>query len=476
MLPSPSAEPGTRKLSEVARRVVAPSSIVDSAWFDLERTFVKLGIGFDGWQDGAGQLILGLDSSGKYACTVGGACLCLPRQVGKTYLIGNLCFALCVRFPGLLVIWTAHHGDTAAETFSAMYGMSQRQKILPHVRKTFNSDNHKEIIFRNGSRILFGARARGFGRGIPGVDVLVCDEAQNLPERAVDDMLATLNTSKNGLPIFLGTPPTPLDASDAWRRMRDDAASGESDDTVWIECGADPDADPNDRDQLAKANPSYPHRTPWSSILRLKKRSSPESWLREGLGIWDEDASVFPLWSTYRGDRPPGLAVGALAVAAEVEQRHCSITVAGVYGERAFVRSLQYGPGIGWAVGAIRGWHRRFRVPVLVSRTGPASSLIDQLTNVGVDVQVVQPDDEYNAAPQFSRLVLDGLLSHAGDSELDNAVRAAVKQTSGDRWRWARRRSAADISPLEGVTLATWGAVTPQPGQLTRVRGSVHTQ
>lgn len=237
MLPSPIAEPGTRKLSEVTRRVVAPASIVDSAWFDLERTFVQLGISFDSWQDGAGQLILGLDSSGKYASSVGGACLCLPRQVGKTYLIGFLVFALCKKFPGLLVLWTAHHGNTATETFSTMFGMSQRVKIRPHVRKTFNSDNHKEIIFRNSSRILFGARARGFGRGIPGVDVLVFDEAQNLPESALDDMISTLNTAPNGLPIFLGTPPTPRDASEFWLRKRARAASGESDDGVWIECG-----------------------------------------------------------------------------------------------------------------------------------------------------------------------------------------------------------------------------------------------
>src|SRR5690606_6142793 len=149
------------------------------------------------------------------------------------------------------------------------------------VDRVTTGNGDEAVWFGNGSRILFGARERGFGRGFAGVDVLVFDEAQILTDKALDAMLATMNTAPNALALFMGTPPLPTDPSEAFTRMRADALSGDSDDLVWIECGADPDADPDDRKQWAKANPSYPHRTPLTSMLRLRKKLHPESWLRE---------------------------------------------------------------------------------------------------------------------------------------------------------------------------------------------------
>ncbi|EUA66057.1 gp2 domain protein [Mycobacteroides abscessus] len=43
--------------------------------------------------------------------------LSIPRQVGKTYLVACIIFALCLIHPGLTVIWTAHRKTTAAEDF-----------------------------------------------------------------------------------------------------------------------------------------------------------------------------------------------------------------------------------------------------------------------------------------------------------------------------------------------------------------------
>lgn len=466
-MPQPaSVAPGTRKLSEVARRVVRPSTAVDSAWFDLDSTFIKLGIPFDAWQDGAGQLILATDENGKYSCTVGGACLSLPRQVGKTYLIGSLAFALAVKDSGLLIIWTAHHADTAAETFKSMVAMTQRQKIAPHVRKTYDSDNHKEIVFRNGSRILFGARARGFGRGIPGVSVLICDEAQILPERAMDDMLATLNTAKNGLPIFLGTPPTPNDPSDAFRRMRDEALSGESDDIVWIECAADPDADPDDRDQWGKGNPSYPHRTPIESMLRMRKRLTPESWMREGLGIWDEDgADVFAgAWPSCLTAERPTKPPTSIAVACSVELSQSAIVAAVDEGDRVYIRPLQYGPGTQWVVDAAAGYAAEFDATVVVDGGGPAKVLVPNLELAVSDLRVLSTEDVKDACAEMFTLVQNEGIAHRGDDELDTAVRGAVKRPLGDRWAWGRRKSASDVSALEAATFAAWDALHSDSG------------
>jgi hypothetical protein len=51
----------------------------------------KLGITFDDWQDGAGRVILAKRADGNLAAMIDGVGMSLPRQVGKTYLIGAMC-------------------------------------------------------------------------------------------------------------------------------------------------------------------------------------------------------------------------------------------------------------------------------------------------------------------------------------------------------------------------------------------------
>jgi hypothetical protein len=100
------------------------------------------------------------------------------------------------------------------------------------------------IEFRNGSRILFGARERGFGRGIPKIGVVVLDEAQILGQNAIDDMIPATNQAENPLIFYIGTPPKPSDPSEVFVNLRQEAIDGESDDTLYIEFSADPDAEP----------------------------------------------------------------------------------------------------------------------------------------------------------------------------------------------------------------------------------------
>src|SRR5690606_5932819 len=293
--------PSTRRLSEVARHVVIPSGIVTTGWPAVERRCREFGDEFDEWQRGAGRVILGKRADGVYAATVGGVVLSIPRQVAKTFLVSRIVFALCVEFPGLKVLWTAHRTRTSTNTFRSLQGYAQRKAVRPHLARTRNdgiraANGEQEIQFANGSVIMFGAREAGFGRGFDEVDVEVFDEAQILTVRALEDMVAATNQSRHphgALLFFMGTPPRPVDPGEVFTMKRQEALSGGADDTVYIECSADPDADPDDQGQWRKANPSFPHRTPLRSMLRLRKNLPGEdSWRREALGIWDEQAAV----------------------------------------------------------------------------------------------------------------------------------------------------------------------------------------
>lgn len=296
----PRTKPSTPRLSDVARHVVVPPAAVATGWPAVEQKCADLGITFRPWQPGVGRVILAKRADGKYAATVGGAGLAIPRQVGKTFLVGAIVFALCLLHPNLTVIWTAHRVTTAEETFGKMQAFARRKSIRPHVAKIVLGSGDEAVLFKNGSRILFGSRDNGFGLGFDEVDVLIFDEAQRLTETTLDDMIPATNQSRqptSALVLFMGTPPRPTDRGEVFTRMRTEALSGDDEDTAWVEFGADPDYEPTsapadlteaDWEQIAKANPSYPQDTPREAILRMRKKLGPDSFKREGMGIWDE--------------------------------------------------------------------------------------------------------------------------------------------------------------------------------------------
>jgi hypothetical protein len=149
--------------------------------------------------------------------------------------------------PGLTVLWTAHRTRTATKTFGSLKGMTSRKRIAPFMLEPRNTNGEQEIRFKNGSVIMFGAREQGFGRGFDEVDIEVFDEAQILTEKALEDMVAATNQSRHeagALLFFMGTPPRPGDPGEEFTNRRNEAISGKSEDMVYVEFSADPDATP----------------------------------------------------------------------------------------------------------------------------------------------------------------------------------------------------------------------------------------
>jgi hypothetical protein len=309
----------TLRLSEVARHLVIPEGIVDSLWFEVEERCREFGDEFDAWQDGLGQVMLGIREDGMFAATVGGIAMSIPRQVAKTFIVGRTVVALCSLYPDLTVLWTAHRLRTATMTFDKLKAFVTRPSVRPYLEPGRNmgtairdANGEQEIPFANGSRIMFGAREQGFGRGFDEVDVEVFDETQILTLRALEDMVAATNQSRfphGALLFYMGTPPRPGDAGEMFTARRDKALkakaeAGQEDfgepvavgDALYVECSADPEAGHpggpslDDPEQVATANPSYPHRTPPVSVARLRENlPDDDSWRREGLGVWDKD-------------------------------------------------------------------------------------------------------------------------------------------------------------------------------------------
>lgn len=466
---APQTTRSTPKLSEAARHLVLPAGIVSTGWPAVRDTCGNLGVRFDPWQDGAGRAILGKGADGLYAADA--VVLSIPRQVGKTYLIGWLCFALCLIFPNLTILWTAHRYKTATETFQSMKGMSRRQRVRPHIVKVTQGAGDQVIYFRNGSRILFGARERGFGRGFADVDAVVFDEAQILTEAAIDDMIPATNVAANPLILYIGTPPKPTDPGEVFTRHRDEALSGTSSDELYIELSADDDADAMDREQWAKANPSYPHRTTDRAMLRMLKNLTPEAFLREGLGIWGEPETAEPVipaeaWEACRDPESKRVGDAVLALDVSPDRAFAAVSMAALNGDGIPMgQVVRHGPGATWAVpevGAIvraKGIHR-----VVVDSVGPPKNLIpDLIEEVGdaAEVLVMKSGDVTDAFGDLFDGVMTGQRRHLGQPELDASLAAATTRLIDSRKAWDRRRDGDDITCLVSYCHALWGQALP---------------
>jgi hypothetical protein len=463
-----------RKLSEVAKKLVTPVGITGSYWPKVRNTCNdRLGLSLDRWQDGVAGLLLAHRADGALAHTIGGFGLCVCRQVGKTHTITCVLFGLCVQYPGLLVIWTSHHVKTNSETFQSVQAYCKRSKIRPFIRKVYLGSGDEAVEFANGSRILFGARERGFGRGIPGVDVLMSDEAQILTQRAMQDMLATLNTSRLGLHIYVGTPPKPIDASEMFRVMRQEAWSGDATDVVWIECGADEDADIDDVEQWMKANPSCPHRTPVVSIQRLRRRLDDDGFRREALGIWDsDDASTFDLaaWATLadRGADTPRRA--ALVIDMSPDRRHCWIGVAGEVGtddgEKVLLMATETTAAT--AVEKVQKLIDERDIVDVSITSGAARALEPALVEAAIDYQRLTPADVGASYSCLQEGIKNRSVCHVDQDELNTAMLMTRTRfvTSGEVELFDRKNYSVNLSPAVACACALfrWGLMaTPMP-------------
>lgn len=473
-----------RRLSEIAQRLVQPEDVTSSDFKLINGAAVKAGIQYDLWQKGFLYLLFAKRADGKYACGSGGAVLSSCRQIGKTFTVGTAIFILCAGRAGTLVIWTAHHTRTSDETFSDMCDLTRNPKLSRYVQNVRRANGQQEIRFTNGSRIMFGARENGFGRGLHSADIEVFDEAQILTIKALDNLIPIVNTSPNPLIVFMGNPPKPGDQCEAFEEKRSTALSGKSNDMLYVELGADRDCDLDDRNAWAKANPSYPKRTSEQAIMRMRNLLAEDSFRREALGIWDEHVAVRAidpkLWKqsetmqvpdvgipSFALDMPPDrstLVIGnalrfpdgtALIQMAAIEDAHCN--------------------GTQWAVEWLRErWPKT--AAVVIDAQSPAMSLLSELQKAHVRVTITSMAEMGRAYGRFQDMLNDGQLKHLPDDaqpQLAAAVRGAITRNLGasGALAWNKLGADVDISPLVACTLALYGAFTSKrvPGRKQRV-------
>jgi len=440
-----------------------------------------MGVVLDRWQEDIWYAALGLREDGSLACDVMGVTLSIGRQVGKTWGIMVGLIAICLARPGTLAVWSSHHDRTSSQTLDKIAGIVEKPAIRPKMRAqhpVVMTDDNRGVHFANGSKILFGARSAGFGRGFSEVDIQVYDECQNLKESALTDMLAAMNVSDLGLAFFMGTPPRPqevaLGVHDAFKRRRDRALDPKKRRPfkgVYVEFSpsrpedvvADIDA-PGFWGMLSEVNPAFGFRVGKSAIERLVENMSPEDVLREVFGIWDktnETLAVVPKddWNRLTADLDALPAVASFGINAtrsgwywinacwcEGESAHVEIAL----GTQSEVEAMNF-----------LSMHATKRTPIKHDSTGAAKALGEKLKQRGFKASAYTQNEASAGNPLWLSLAEQKRLTHDGNPDLELAVRGSRRQDrASGGWMLVPRSASFDIGPAIAMSAAVYAAMT----------------
>lgn len=439
------------------------------------------GLVLDPWQERVFRHSLGLDPLGKWAAFEV-ACI-VPRQNGKGSIIEARELAGLFLFGERLIIHTAHEFKTAIEAFKRIEKLIRQTPQLVRQVRGFKGDpmgamsgiktgnGFQSITLANGAQIQFLARSTGSGRGFT-ADLVILDEAYALTPLQVDAIVPTLSArtvEHNPQLWYLSS--AGLADSEVLASIKERGESEDPGGIYYAEFSVDETAkgfDPADPAQWALANPAAGRRIRFEAIANEYRSMGLEGFLRERLGVWAKvgGVSVFPPGYWEQGQLPDDdedeelPTIVALAVDVPPDRASASIGMAGYLPDGStYAELVDRRLGLDWVVPAILTLRENLGpVAIVVDAGGAAGALLPAFKAAKIRTLQLTAREYGQACGKFFDLVMQGGLVHIGQEELADAVAGARRSPMGDSlWRWSRKDSLVDISPLCAITLAVLG-------------------
>lgn len=419
----------------------------------------------------------------------------VPRQSGKTRFV-------LAKQAHRLVKLSRQWGPQRA-TYTAQTRLAARKKLerdfaealrssrsfseVPHARARpqrvtewrLSLNNGSEAIeFGHGNFLQIDAPSRTGGHGDT-LDDGTIDEAFAHYDDTVEAAMRPAMATRRNAQLWVISTAGDAQSKYLWRKVlagRAACESGEHGRTAYFEYSAPEDADPGDPETWWACMPALGHtisedfiRAEWERALR-KGPEGVATFRRAYLNQWPEvpllggdvDFRVIPasLWSACEdvGHTATGHLVYALDVDVNAKgEEWCSIGCSdGVHLE--VVTPPEAGPGTAWVVPAVVA-KRDVVGELLVDPNGPAGKLIAPLEDAGITVRKVKPQEATQASMHLVDRIEQRLVRHIAQPRLTKAVAGVARRDVGDgAWRFSRKLSAGDVSPLNAIAFACWGS------------------
>lgn len=464
------------------RLITVPAGIVSSLGAHaVQWTRDVLGINLHPFQQFKLDLMLSQRADGKWAASQ--VVDIMSRQNSKSLLL------MIRELYGIIVLGekealhSAHSGDTVRVAYQATVAFLEAAPgRIP--RQEYGAIGRERIDFTEaGGTLWFKTRTRSGGRGYTVDGPLVLDEAQELTDEQMQALTPTLAArSMIGNPQLFYAGSAGDYQSAVLARMRRNGIDGATPRMLFLEYSIDDEAfmaaDPDarlvmlaDPVQRAKANPLYGLMISDEFLDDALGRLGAIGFAKEHMcvGSWPIDDSTDWLiprarWAALAdpNSAPPAGAV-ALAIGAAWD-RTVSIGVCGARADGRVLAELTHygaGPVVKIVQEVIRLREAHLPVTIVVDDKGPVDFLIAPLEAAGVVLERISVRDVAAATSGLHAAVTesDSGFRHRGQAEVSAALAGARKKDVGDGWVLDRRRSAADVTPLEVLALARWGFV-----------------
>lgn len=435
-----------------------------------------LGIQLAPWQEYAVQRIFELRPDGRLRFR--NVVIGVARQNGKTLLLKVLgLFYMLVLAPGETVLSAAQDLETAEDVHDEALDLV---KEIPGLRRRLlgrpsMKSGQRRFRLDNGSRWLAKASNRKAGRGKSNALVLFDELREQLDRESWAALSSTILTREKGMVVGFSN------AGDAksilLRGLRTSAIEQLEDPNtqlLLLEWSAPEDADLDDPEAIAQANPGLGYVHEWSRLLAERGSSTDVDWQTENLcrwvtalkpgpwatGVWED------LTDTESAVSPDSPVV--LSVDLPMDYAEASIMLAGYTRPgRTHVERIAHRPGDAWVIRwLVERWDAiGAQYVVIQGRGAPASGLAQDLTEAGIPVARCQGADVTASFKAFYQAVQAGKIVHLAQPSLDAAALQAAMKTTGDGLQmWDRAKSRpVDIAPLIGATQAAYGLWNEMP-------------
>lgn len=391
----------------------------------------------------------------------------VPRQSGKTTTVlvievdRAVNWALDADLTGVVlgpqrIAYSAQTRDDGAKKLvNDQMPILEKSPLTKFVRKNGKGIGNEHVLFKNGSRIMVLSVQADSGHGKV-LDVAVLDEffadIDNRREQAVRPAQITKPYAQTwGLSTAGTAASVPLLQKVEMGRAAVEA--GKTDGVAYFEWSAPDGCDPGDPAVWASCMPAL-GLTIDADLIRQEFETLDEAEFRRAyLNQWTAVVSTVFTVGQWEACCYPDLvpAPSAFAVDVHPDRTFASIAGASASGDCGLNDRR---PGVGWVIDETVRLCSQFSAPVAIQSTGAAGGLIPDLERAGVTVVPFTQQAVRDACGGFFDDVVGRRIRVRTDRDLDRAVNAAEKRTSGDAWVWERRVRDTDVSPLVAVTLA----------------------
>lgn len=448
------------------------------------------GLILDPWQTFCLTSALGERKDGRWAAFEVG--LEVPRQNGK----GGVLEAR--QLAGLYILGEEHQVHSAHEFRTSSAHQRRLVRLIEEspdldqeVQRVVWAHGEECIELKDRRRIDFRTRTSSGGRGLSGTP-LYLDEAMIIKEAMHGTLIPILSAMPNPQIWYTGSAVDQQEHEHGvvFARIRKRGLAGDDKRLVWFGWGwhgprpgaegdeAEREMLPNeagdlldDREVWAASNPGLGIRIgeEFTELERRTLNARNFAVERLGIGDWPDtregSSGIFgpDVWSAIANREEAIQGVPALAVDVSPDRSSSAIGAASLRDDSLIpVEILAHGRGTGWVVKRLGELVEKHGVTiVVVDGRAPAASLIKDIEEkVGFEVTVISTAEYAQACGSFFDDVVQKVLRHGGQEELDDAVHGAAVRPLSEAWAWSRKKSNVDITPLVAVTLARWGVMS----------------